>query len=199
MANSQNRDPYERVTRNEVNLGNFFVYGQNANQFFGNRLHIDYGVRIDYFHFDNKDQVNPLISRKDSETAFQPKFNLAYQPNLKVPVVLHFNYGRGVSTQDARGLSLRPEGTKVARVDFSQFGVAYNQKRFSVSSSIYLIDASSTQVYIPDDGSIEFKGPSRSYGYEFKGSLQINRFVSLNANVTHVLNAFLVKNSIKRI
>ena len=24
------------------------------------------------------------------------------------------------------------------------------------------------QVYIPDDGSLEFKGPSRAYGYETK-------------------------------
>jgi len=31
---------------------------------------------------------------------------------------------------------------------------------------MFFIDRSNEQVYIPDDGSFEFKGPSRSYGYE---------------------------------
>src|SRR5262249_1399966 len=81
------------------------------------------------------------------------------------------------------------QGTKVAKVDFSQFGVSLNERRYSFSSSFYLIDASSTQVYVPDDGSIEFKGPSRSYGYEFKGRVQFNHSLSLTTNLTHVLNA----------
>ena len=53
-----------------------------------------------------------------------------------------------------------------------------------------MIDHSNEQVYIPDDGSFEFKGPSRAYGYEAKASLELNRYLSLNGSMTKVGNAF---------
>ena len=37
-----------------------------------------------------------------------------------------------------------------------------------MSADIFWIDRSHEQVYIPDDGSFEFKGPSRAYGFEAK-------------------------------
>ena len=53
----------------------------------------------------------------------------------------------------------------------------------------FLIDHSNEQVYIPDNGSFEFKGPSRAYGYEAKTSLAITRYVSLNGGLTKIGNA----------
>ena len=64
--------------------------------------------------------------------------------------------------------------SKVATTDFYQIGTAHNWKRFSLSTDMFLIDQSNQQVYIPDDGSFEFKGPSRTYGYEVKSSFQLN-------------------------
>ncbi len=49
---------------------------------------------------------------------------------------------------------------------------------------------SNEQVYIPDDGSYEFKGRSRGYGFEAKTSFQITRNISLNGGLTKVANAF---------
>jgi outer membrane receptor protein involved in Fe transport len=62
--------------------------------------------------------------------------------------------------------------------------------RFSFSADIFLIDHSNEQVYVPDDGSFEFKGPTRAYGFETKTSVAITRHVSLNAGMTKVANAF---------
>ena len=45
-------------------------------------------------------------------------------------------------------------------------------------------------MYIPDDGSLEFKGPSRAYGVEVKASAKLTRVLSLNAGITRVGNAF---------
>lgn len=45
-------------------------------------------------------------------------------------------------------------------------------------------------MYIPDDGSFEFKGPSRSYGWEAKTSVQLTSRVSFNGGFTQVSNAF---------
>jgi outer membrane receptor protein involved in Fe transport len=55
---------------------------------------------------------------------------------------------------------------------------------------VFLIDHSNEQVYIPDDGSFELKGPSRAYGYEAKASVDITRHLSLNGGMTKIGNAF---------
>ena len=53
-----------------------------------------------------------------------------------------------------------------------------------------MIDRSNEQVYIPDDGTYEFKGPSRAYGYEAKASVELTRHLSLNGGLTKIANAF---------
>jgi outer membrane receptor protein involved in Fe transport len=63
-------------------------------------------------------------------------------------------------------------------------------RRFSLSADLFFIDRSNEQVYIPDDGSFEFKGPSRSYGGEVKTSVQVTRHIAFNAGMTRVGNAF---------
>ncbi len=63
-------------------------------------------------------------------------------------------------------------------------------KRFALSADLFLIDRSNEQVYIPDDGTFEFKGPSRADGFELKTSMQLTRTLSFNGGVTHVMNAF---------
>ena len=68
--------------------------------------------------------------------------------------------------------SQMPDQPRLATTDFYQVGTSSNFGRFSVSAPmLFLIDHSNEQVYIPDDGSFEFKGPSRAYGYEAKASV----------------------------
>jgi outer membrane receptor protein involved in Fe transport len=78
----------------------------------------------------------------------------------------------------------------LATTDFYQFGASSNRGRFGLSVDAFLIDHSNEQVYIPDDGSFEFKGPSRAYGYEAKASVQLTRHLSLNDGTTKIANAF---------
>ena len=63
-----------------------------------------------------------------------------------------------------------PDQPRLATTDFYQFGTSSNFGRFSISTDAFLIDHSNEQVYIPDDGSFEFKGPEprlrlRSQGF----------------------------------
>ena len=60
----------------------------------------------------------------------------------------------------------------------------------SLATDVFLIDHSNEQVYVPDDGSFEFKGPSRAYGYEVKASVSLGRRVSLSGGMTKIGNAF---------
>jgi outer membrane receptor protein involved in Fe transport len=55
---------------------------------------------------------------------------------------------------------------------------------------VFLIDHSNEQVYIPDDGSFEFKGPSRAYGYEAKASVALSRNLSFSGGLTKIGNAY---------
>jgi outer membrane receptor protein involved in Fe transport len=134
--------------------------------------------------------VNPAISGSQSSSRLQPKAGAAYIPSRRLPLILTFNYGRGINTQDARGIMERPDSPRIATTDFYQVGAACNLHRFSFSADTFLIDRSNEEVYIPDDGTFEFKGPSRSYGYEGKTSFQLTRYLALSGDVTQVTNSF---------
>src|SRR5205085_1471428 len=90
----------------------------------------------------------------------------------------------------ARGVVQRPTLPKVSTTDFYQLGTSHHLKRFSLSADLFLIDHSHEQVYLPDDGSFEFRGPSRAYGYEVKTSVQVTRQLTFNGGLTQVMNAF---------
>jgi outer membrane receptor protein involved in Fe transport len=178
------------LTSADARVINPAFYAQQAFEFFDGRLHLEGGLRYDYFRFSVGDKIRPQFSGTEGEGRFQPKASVAYTPSDRVPVTAHFNYGRGISSQDARGVVQQPDSPKVATTDFYQFGTAHNFNRFSLTTDLFLIDNSNQQVYIPDDGSIEFAGPSRAYGFEIKNSVRLTRHLSFNGGLTRVMNAF---------
>lgn len=131
-----------------------------------------------------------ILDGKESATKFQPKLAVAWSPFETLPVTFYANYGRGISSQDARGVVRNSDAPKISTTDFYQTGASYNSRRVSIVGSFFLIDRSNEQVYIPDDGSIEFAGRSRSYGVELRNSIRINRFLSFNGGLTQVFRAF---------
>ena len=141
-------------------------------------------MRWDYFSFDVKgfelSDTELVLDGKESDYKFQPKIGVALSPFETFPVSFYANYGRGISSQDARGVVRNPDAPKIATTDFYQFGTSYNSSRFSGVFTGFLIDRSNEQVYIPDDGTIEFSDPSRSYGIELRGSAQITKNLSIN-------------------
>jgi outer membrane receptor protein involved in Fe transport len=137
-----------------------------------------------------EDRFGPLNSGAQPAARVQPKGSLAFTPSWRLPLTLYANYGRGISTADARAVVQYPGATRVATTDFYQLGTAHQLRRVSVTTDLFWIDRSNESVYVPDDGSILFSGPSRAYGFEAKTSVEITRRLSLNAGVTKVLNAF---------
>ncbi|HYO62163.1 MAG TPA: TonB-dependent receptor [Pyrinomonadaceae bacterium] len=178
------------LTDARARVTNAGAYAQQAVDLFEGRLHLEGGLRYDYFRFAVEDLVRPAFSGVEGGGRFQPKATVAYTPSHHFPATLHFNYGRGISSQDARGVTRRPESPKVATTDFYQAGTSHNFKRLSASADLFLIDNSNQQVYIPDDGSIEFAGPSRAYGFELKTSVRLHRRLNFNGGLTRVMNAF---------
>lgn len=68
--------------------------------------------------------------------------------------------------------------------DFYQLGASHITKLVSFSADAFFIDRSNEQVYIADDGSLEFAGRSRAYGFEAKTSLQLTRHLAFNGGFT---------------
>ncbi len=165
-------------------------YVQQGLDLLHGHVHVEGGLRYDYFRFRVNDQLEPTASGVQGAARVQPKFNLSVTPHDRLPLTLYFNYGRGIASQDARGVVQRPERPRLSTTDFYQVGTAHHFKRLSISTDLFWLDRSHEQVYVPDDGSVEFKGPTRAYGFEVKTAAQVTRFVSFNAGVTRVANAF---------
>ena len=181
-------------TSAQANVNNYAGYVQNSLNFFEGHLRIDAGLRYDLFTFDVNgfelgDGRIDLVG-KESQGRFQPKLAVSYSPFDRIPVTFYANYGRGISSQDARGIAREPESPKLSTTDFYQLGTSVNSRRVSLTFSSFLIDRSNEQVYIPDDGSIELAGRSRSYGVETRTSIRLTRQLSFNGGLTQVIKAF---------
>ena len=186
----QGRTPYATATSAHAGVANEAAYAQESLILLRGRLLLSGGIRYDQFRFGVQDHLNPAAGTAQTAGRWQGKGSVAFTPAASVPVALHLNYGRGINSSDARAVIQRPDRPRLAATDFYQAGLSSNAGRFSLSADLFLIDHSNEQVYIPDDGSLEFKGPSRAYGYETKLSASLTRHLSLSAGVTKTGNAF---------
>ncbi len=184
------RSPKGVSTRADADVTNAAGYLQQSMDLLQGRLHLEGGLRYDYFRFSVEEKISPELSGRQPAGRIQPKLNLSFTPFKQVPLSLHLNYGRGISSQDARGIIRNPSGVRISTTDFYQFGLVRRFRRFSATADMFWIDRSNEQVYVPDDGSLEFKGPSRSYGYELKVSTEITRLLTFNGGITKVANSF---------
>ncbi len=184
------RTPTGVTTRAHAHVTNTAGYVQENLSFWRGRLLLGAGVRYDEFRYDVRDLIVPAQSGLQWAGRWQGKGSIAYTPSHSVPLTWHVNYGRGINSIDARGVVQHPEEPRLATTDFYQAGASSNFGRLGVTTDVFLIDHSNEMVYIPDDGSFEFKGPSRAYGYEAKLSVSLTRHLALNGGLTKIGNAF---------
>lgn len=190
MFGRQGRVPTDLRTSAQVRVANPGFYGQENIIFGGGKYRIDLGLRYDEFAFRVQDRLGSSPFNARNRGVWQPKVGLSYTPSPDIPLTLYANYGRAITSTNARALIADPLSVLTATTDFYQFGTSHNKGRYSVASSFFWIDRANEMIYAADDGSNEFVGPSRSYGFELKSSVQINRYLSWNGSITKVLNAF---------
>jgi outer membrane receptor protein involved in Fe transport len=184
------RVPTGVTTRANAHVTNEAGYVQESVSVFRGKLLLGGGLRFDEFRYAVADRVDPATSGVQAAGRWQGKGSAAFTPVRRVPLTLTANYGRGINSIDARGVVQRPDSPRLAATDFYQVGASSNFHRLGLAVDAFLIDHSNEQVYVPDDGSIEFKGPSRAYGYEAKASVELTRHLSLNGGLTKIANAF---------
>ena len=153
LLHTKQREILDVTTSAHAHVTNAAGYVQQGVDMLGQRVHFDAGLR-----FDVNDFIDPEHSGVQGASRFQPKANLSYIPSARLPLTLYASYGRGISSQDARGAVQQPSAPKVATTDFYQLGTSHRLRRISLSTDLFLIDRSNEQVYIPDDGSFELKG-----------------------------------------
>ncbi len=183
-------NPNVLLTSAHARITNVAGYVQQGVDLMQGHLHVDAGLRYDFFRFTVADQINPTSSGTRAATRLQPKFSASYLPSHNFPATFFFNYGRGIASQDARGVVQQPDAPPISTTDFYQLGTVHRFKRVALSTDLFLLDRSNEQVYIPDDGTFEFKGPTRADGFELKTSVQLTRTLAFNGGVTRVMNAF---------
>lgn len=186
----QERVPTGVTTRANAHVTNGAGYAQENLTLFRSKLQIGGGIRWDGFRYGVADQVDPLQSGSQTVGQWEGKGHIAYTPSRRIPLTVHANYGRGINSVDARIVVQKPDLPRLATTDFYQVGTSSNFRHVSISTDVFLIDHSHEQVYIPDDGTFEFKGPSRAYGYEAKASIELTHHLSLNGGLTKIGNAF---------
>jgi len=185
--------PGKPWTEADVHITNPALYAQQGLDF--KHLHVDAGLRFDEFRFVLTDRLVAANTGQSYAGSLEPKVNIVYTPADCLPVALHFNFGRAVTSQDARGMALDPMAPKVATTNFYMIGTSHQLKRLSASTDMFLIDRQHEDVYEPDNGTMQYQGPSRSYGWEVKASVQLKDHVSWNAGLTQVSNAFFLGTS----
>jgi outer membrane receptor protein involved in Fe transport len=183
------RTPVDTVTSAHANVTNAAGYLQQDFATANGKLRAGAGLRWDVFRYNLRDRLQAETANR-TEAALQPKANLAWRPSLRLPLTLHANYGRGISSLDARGIVNTFGADALSKTDFFQGGVSTNVQRWSLAASAFLIDRSRELVYIPDDGSLEFRGPTRSFGWELKSGVDLTRRLAFNGGVTMVQEAF---------
>ncbi|RPI22941.1 MAG: hypothetical protein EHM61_20965, partial [Acidobacteria bacterium] len=104
---SVGRIPQGVTTRADVRVSNVAGYVHEAIEA-SRSVQLGFGLRYDYFRFDVRDRVQPATSGTAPIGRLQPKANLVLRPYASLPIKLFLNYGRGISSQDARGVIQRP-------------------------------------------------------------------------------------------
>ena len=187
LFHQQNRKIFADWTQNNVHIINQAVYAQQSIDL--PHVHLEGGLRFDDYRYSVLDRLTS--NQKILSAAFlEPKANLIYTPSRQIPVSLHMNYGRAVTSLDARSILQNPSAPVASATDFYMAGSSHHLRRLSASTDVFLIDRQHELVYDADDGSYEEQGPSRSYGWEVKSSLTLNHHLSWNGGITQVSNAF---------
>lgn len=190
LAGRYGRTPTDLRTAANVAIENPGFYAQESLVFANGKLRVDVGLRNDIFAMNIDDRIEAGNSRSQTQNFWQPKAAVAYTPKLGAPLTFHANYGRSVTSVDARSLLSLNIPTVAATTDFYQVGTSHNKGRFSAATSLFLIDRSNEFVYVSDSGLTELAGPSRSSGFEAKTSFQITRSITINGSISKVFNSY---------
>lgn len=156
------------------------------------RLRIMLGLRADHYTFD-VEANEALNSGSGSDTQLSPKLTLAYLFNNGLEA--YANFGRGMHSNDVRGVSITIDpltGAPADRIPLlvptkgGELGLRVERgTSFNASLALFILDVDSELIFVGDGGSTEPNDGSHRHGIELNTFYQPNEWLSLNASYTY--------------
>lgn len=147
------------------------------------RLRVNTGLRYDYYDFDVTalNSLSPAGGKSDS--AFSPKFGLAYIPLDDLE--LYYNWGRGFHSNDARGVvnAVDPVPGLSSGTGY-ELGGRLTLGDFKFTGAYWWLDQDSELIFVGDSNSVEPKGASERDGYELTLFWHPSDWLALDASWT---------------
>ena len=166
------------------------VYAENKTQW-TDKFRTVAGVRADHFTF-KVDSNNAANSGTTSGTKVSPKLNLIFGPWSKTE--FYASAGYGFHSNDARGTVITQDPKTGLAADKVQplvraKGVELGVRTETVPGlqsalSVYRLDFDSELTFAGDAGTTEAGRPSRRIGFEFSNYYKVNRWLTVDADVS---------------
>ena len=166
------------------------VYAENKTQW-TDKFRTVAGVRADHFTF-KVDSNNAANSGTTSGTKVSPKLNLIFGPWSKTE--FYASAGYGFHSNDARGTVITQDPKTGLAADKVQplvraKGVELGVRLEAIAGlqsalSVYRLDFDSELTFAGDAGTTEAGRPSRRIGFEFSNYYKVNRWLTVDADVS---------------
>ncbi len=146
-------------------------------------LHIIPGLRFDQLLWNVEDLATRRLDGSTHAAIVSPK--LSVELHASPQVNFFFNTGSGFHSNDARAaITSRGEGA-LARALGAEAGVRMKPApRARVSADLWYLHLASEQVWSGDAGGTEPSDPTRRFGLDLEGAVEVTPWLSLDANVT---------------
>jgi outer membrane receptor protein involved in Fe transport len=154
------------------------------------RLHVRPGLRFDAFQWTVTDLDPGTAGDPMTTTGGQARTGLV-SPKLSVElheseqVTFFANGGLGFHSNDARAAVATKGDGALARAIGGEVGVRMKPaERARLSADAWYLHLDSEQVWSGDNGGTEPSDPTRRFGLDLEGSIELASWLSLDANVT---------------
>ncbi len=191
LYSSSARQQLQTIRQDEVDQTSYGAFTRWDWQA-GEQLRVMLALRADHYTFD-VDANQPQNSGLDSDTQFSPKLTFAYLLNDNVE--LYANYGRGMHSNDVRGVVIEVDpvtGEPVDQVPLlvptegGELGVRFETgTSFNATIVLFTLDVDSELVFVGDAGGTEPNDGSERTGVELNAFYQPLDWLTLNASYTY--------------
>ena len=191
LARTHRRAPVGTIRADEVNEATLAPWLENKTTW-SEKIRTVAGARYDTVWYDVQSD-NPLNIAKRSGSKLSPKLSLIFGPWADTELYLQGGYG--FHSADARGTTARVEPVTgepavrphpLVRSQGVEFGLRTRViKGLQSTVSFWLLDSDSENVFAGDSGTTEDSGrPGRRYGVEFANFYAVNKWITLDADVS---------------
>ncbi len=149
-------------------------------------IQIQGGLRLDYFHFDVTNHLDPSAEPNGSvhQVLASPKLNVAVP--IGESITLFGNSGFGFHSNDARAVVIAHNDSTIPRAFGAEFGARLGHTSDLVSGSISLwrLDLESELVWNGDDGTTSDLGRTRRQGIDMEVRFTPLEWLALGGDMT---------------